>query len=409
MPRNVIEVDPRKFPWLDLNRYTFCMGAESGGILYLAGQTASEYDPSAGAVVCRGNLLDQTRVIYEKLGVALEAAGMSFDNVVQTVDYIDPSALPRYRETGAIRREFLGGSPVGSTGVCVERLLRPDALLEVSAVAVRGEKLAVNPGYDRYGALTYVPGVIAGDTLWTSGFVGSDEADGQASFPQNTGRQMGLTYQILGSVLAAAGAAPSDVVKTLEYVSPQAWLQYDSGASSSRREFFKGEYPANTAITVNRLLRPEGHVEVEAVAVLGGNREEIQVPGWEASYANATQVPGLKKGRMLQLSAQAGVDHVTASVVAPFDLAAQAEQAYGNLERVLAEGGYSMDDVVNTIEWVPPNGLSAYRRVGEVRRKFFGDRFPSATGVSMHRIRRPGPPDRLIPELLFEVTAVALV
>ena len=409
MPRNIVEVDPQNFPWLDLNRYTFCLGAESGGILYLAGQTASEYDPAAGAVVCKGDLLDQTRVIYEKLGVILEAAGMSFDNVVQTVDYIDPAALPQYRETGAIRREFLGGTPVGSTGICVERLLRPDALLEVSAVAVRGEKRAVNPGYDRYGALTYVPGVIAGDTLWTSGFVGNEEVDGHASFPQDTGVQMGLTYDIVGSVLEAAGAAPSDVVKTLEYVSPQAWLQYDSGAAVSRREFFKGEYPANTGITVNRLLRPEGHVEVEAVAVLGGNREEIQVPGWEASYGGATYFPGVKKGGMLQLSAQAGVDHATASVVAPFDIVAQAEQAYGNLARVLAEGGYSMDDVVNTIEWVPPNGLPTYRRVGEVRRKFFGDSFPSATGVSMHRIRRPGPHDRMIPELLFEVTAVAIV
>ena len=138
MPRNIVQVDPQKFPWLDLNRYTFCLGAESSGILYLAGQTASEYDPSVGSVVCKGDLLDQTRVIYEKLGVVLEAAGMSFQNVVQTVDYIDPSALPQYRETGAIRREFLGGTPVGSTGICVERLLRPDALLEVSAVAVRG-------------------------------------------------------------------------------------------------------------------------------------------------------------------------------------------------------------------------------------------------------------------------------
>ena len=409
MPRNIVEVDPQKFPWLDLNRYTFCLGAESGGILYLAGQTASEYDPAAGGVVCKGDLLDQTRVIYEKLGVILEAAGMSFDNVVQTVDYIDPSALPQYRETGAIRREFLGGTPVGSTGICVERLLRPDALLEVSAVAVRGEKHAVNPGYDRYGALTYVPGVIAGDTLWTSGFVGNEEVDGQPSFPQDTGVQMGLTYGIVGSVLESAGAVPSDIVKTLEYVSPQAWLQYDGGSAKARGEFFSGAYPASTGITVNRLLRPEGHVEVEAVAVLGGTREEIQVPDWDASYGGATSVPGVRKGRMVHLSSQAGVDHTTASVVAPFDIVAQAERAYGNLARVLAEGGYSMDDVVNTIEWVPPNGLSTYRRVGEVRRKYFGDSFPSATGVSMHRIRRPGPSDRLIPELLFEVTAVAII
>ncbi len=409
MPRNIIEVDPEKFPWLDLHRYTFCLGAESGGILYLAGQTASEYDPALGAVVCKGDLVDQTRVIYEKLAVILDAAGMSFDNVVQTVDYIDPTALPQYRDTGPIRREFLGGTSVGATGVCVERLLRPDALLEVSAVAVQGEKRAVNPGYDRYGALTYVPGVIAGGTLWTSGFVGSEEVEGQPSFPQDTGRQMELTYGIVGSVLQAAGATPSDVVKTLEYVSPQAWLQYDAGSAEARREFFDGKYSANTGITVNRLLRPEGHVEVEAVAVLGGAREEIRVPGWEATYSCSTQFPGVKKGRMLQLSAQAGVDHTTGTGIAPFDIVAQAEQAYANLARVLAEAGYSMNDVVNTIEWVPPNGLPAYRRVGEVRRKFFGDSFPSATGISMHRIRRPGPMDRLIPELLFEVTAVALV
>ena len=68
MPRNVVEVDPRKFPWLDLNRYTFCLGAESGGILYLAGQTASEYDPAAGAVVCKGDLLAQNKGYLRKAG-----------------------------------------------------------------------------------------------------------------------------------------------------------------------------------------------------------------------------------------------------------------------------------------------------------------------------------------------------
>ena len=34
MSRNIIEVDPDKFPWLDLRRYTFCMGAENSGVVY---------------------------------------------------------------------------------------------------------------------------------------------------------------------------------------------------------------------------------------------------------------------------------------------------------------------------------------------------------------------------------------
>jgi enamine deaminase RidA (YjgF/YER057c/UK114 family) len=82
-------------------------------------------------------------------------------------------------------------------------------------------------------------------------------------------------------------------------------------------------------------------------------------------------------------------------------MAAQAEQAYSNIARVIAEAGYSMDDVVNTIEYVTPNALMAYRGVAEVRRKYFGDRYPSATGVVMHELLRP--------EMMIEVTAVAVV
>ena len=104
---------------------------------------------------------------------------------------------------------------------------------------------------------------------------------------------------------------------------------------------------------------------------------------------------------MLQISGQAAVDHTTGESVGGFDMVAQADKAYENIARVLSEAGYSMDDVVNTIEWIAPNGMMGYRGTQEVRRKYFGDNFPSATGVIIHRILRP--------DLLFDVTAVALV
>ena len=401
MSKNIIEVDPAKFPWLDLDRYTFCMGAENAGILYLSGQTASEYDPELGRVVCKGDLLDQTRVIYEKLAVVLEAAGMGFQNVVQTVDYIDATALPLYRQTGAIRKQYLGDTPVGATGICVERLLRPDAFIEVSMVAMKGEKKPINPGWDRYGQLTYLPAVEVDNIVWTSGFLGSETVDGQAHYPQDTARQVELTYGIIGEVLAAAGAGPEDVVKTLDYISPQSLLQYPNTAEV-RRGFFGSRFPASTSIPVNRLLRPDGHVEIEVVAVKGGAREEIRVPEWEQNYGGLTQNAGVKKGRLLQISGQSSLDHVTGATVGGYDIVAQSEQAYRNIARIMDEGGYAMDDIVNTIEWVAPNGMMDYRKVGEVRRKYFGDRFPSATGVSMHQILGR-------PEQLIEVTAVAVV
>ena len=56
MSRNIIEVDPKKFPWLDLQRYTFCMAVESNGLVYLSGQTASAYYETEGRVICRNFL-----------------------------------------------------------------------------------------------------------------------------------------------------------------------------------------------------------------------------------------------------------------------------------------------------------------------------------------------------------------
>ncbi|PKB73339.1 MAG: hypothetical protein BZY75_02390 [SAR202 cluster bacterium Io17-Chloro-G7] len=400
MSKNIVEVDPDKFPWLDLRRYTFSLAAENSGIVYLSGQTASEYDPDPGKVVCKGDLLDQTRVIYEKLGVILDAAGLSFDNVVQTVDYVDPVALPQYRQTGEIRRQYLGGTPVGSTGICVERLLRPDALIEVSAIAMDGEKELVNPYADQFAQVTYVPGVEVDGIIWLSGFIGYEDDNGARKYSRDTNRQVELSYGIISGVLEAAGSVPGDVVKSLDYISPQALLQYPDSAAA-RRDFYQGSYPAATGIPINRLLRPEGHVEVETIAVKGGSREEIRIPEWDRRYQELTYHPGIKKGHMLHISGQAAVDHTNGESVGGFDMTAQADKAYENIARVLSEAGYSMDDVVNTIEWIAPNGLMGYRGTQDVRRKYFGESFPSATGVIIHQILRP--------KLLFEVTAVALV
>ena len=146
---------------------------------------------------------------------------MSFANVVQTVDYIDPTALPQYRDTGGIRREYLGASPVASPESAWSGCYGPTLFSEVSAVAIAGEKTVIDPGWERYGQLTYVPGVECGDTIWLSGFVGNDEAEDRPTYPQDTSRQLDLTYGLVARTLRAAGCGPQDIVKNLEYVSPK--------------------------------------------------------------------------------------------------------------------------------------------------------------------------------------------
>ncbi len=113
-------------------RYTFSPGViKEGKILYISGTTATD---DQGNIVGQGDIVTQTRVIFQKIGKILEAAGASFDDVVKTVDYI--TTTENYRGTADVRREFFKKEFSAATGIIVAGLLRPDALIEIDAVAV---------------------------------------------------------------------------------------------------------------------------------------------------------------------------------------------------------------------------------------------------------------------------------
>lgn len=112
-------------------RYTFSPAIRAGNLLFISGTTASD---ETGAIVAPGDIAGQTRYIFEKLGTLLSAAGASFDNVVETTEYI--TTTENYRATAAVRREFFRPPYPTATGVIVAGLLREGALIEISAIAV---------------------------------------------------------------------------------------------------------------------------------------------------------------------------------------------------------------------------------------------------------------------------------
>jgi enamine deaminase RidA (YjgF/YER057c/UK114 family) len=112
-------------------RYTFSPAIRAGNLLFISGTTASD---ETGAIVAPGDIAGQTRHIFEKLGRLLAAAGASFDDVVETTEYI--TTTENYRATAAIRREFFRPPYPAATGVIVAGLLREGALIEISAIAV---------------------------------------------------------------------------------------------------------------------------------------------------------------------------------------------------------------------------------------------------------------------------------
>lgn len=76
----------------------------------------------------------QTRLVFENVGRALEAAGAGWDDVVKlTIYVVDVSELATIR---AVRDEFVNTeTPPTSSLVQVAGLFDPDVLIEVEAVA----------------------------------------------------------------------------------------------------------------------------------------------------------------------------------------------------------------------------------------------------------------------------------
>ena len=121
--------------WPHYERYTFCPGILRGDYLFISGATATETDAS-GKVVVRGDVGAQARLIYDRARAIVEAAGGAMKDVVHVTEYV--TSLQAYDAVGAVRGQVFGDALPAVSTVVVKSLLRPDALIEIDAVAVLG-------------------------------------------------------------------------------------------------------------------------------------------------------------------------------------------------------------------------------------------------------------------------------
>jgi reactive intermediate/imine deaminase len=111
----------------------------------------------------------------------------------------------------------------------------------------------------------YADAVVAGSTLYISGIVPVDAA-GAVVGGDDVVAQAEQVFAIMDRVLAAAGAAPADVVKVTVYL-----LDIDDRPliNPVRQRFFGAARPASTLVEVSRLAVPGARLEIEAIAHLG--------------------------------------------------------------------------------------------------------------------------------------------
>jgi enamine deaminase RidA (YjgF/YER057c/UK114 family) len=115
--------------------YSQVAEVSEGKMVFIAGQVAQDQN---GNLVGRDDFRAQVQQVFENLRAAVEAAGGDFKSVVKLNYYcaesVDPAQIAAVRE---IRDKYVNtANPPTSTFVVVKRLVRPEWLIEVEAVAV---------------------------------------------------------------------------------------------------------------------------------------------------------------------------------------------------------------------------------------------------------------------------------
>ncbi len=102
-----------------------------GRLVFISGMLAKD---ASGRIVGRGDIAAQTRQVCENLKAAVEAAGGALDDICRVGVYV--RNMEHFAEIHAVRREYFPGDPPASTMVEVSKFTMPDALIEISAIAV---------------------------------------------------------------------------------------------------------------------------------------------------------------------------------------------------------------------------------------------------------------------------------
>ena len=112
---------------------------------------------------------------------------------------------------------------------------------------------------------SYSPVVVTegGRTLWLAGILAAEDEAGRSLAGDFDG-QVRCIFRKMSAMLHDEGATLADVVTMTVFITR---VEDNARMVELRKEFFSGDYPASTLVTVAALNRPECQVEISAVAV----------------------------------------------------------------------------------------------------------------------------------------------
>jgi len=342
-------------------------GILAGDFLYVSGQGGRDADGKLP-----GTIEGQVRQTLQNVKAIVEAAGLTMEHVVYCQVYL--ADIAHHDAMDRIWKEFFAKAPPARAVLGVYKL-PTDIAVEINAVAFRDlsrKRPVVPTGYPQ--TLSWSPGMIAGNRLYLSGFLGSNTADGR--MPTDPDAQVQLALDNMKQTLAAAGMDFRHVV----FVNP-----YQTDKASSRmndiyaKHFEFGNTPARATIRVTSL--PGGNtIEFTGVAVSDLSKRLAVRP--KNMSPSATASPCVFADDTYYCSAKGpftpGPGKLQGIWIGTVET--QVRQTMRNLLDGLEEAGLALSNVVATNVYL--DDINDFARMNRVYAQYFSDTPPARTTVA---------------------------
>lgn len=251
----------------------FSQSVKCGQMIFTSGQCALDV---SGAILAEGNLVEQSRIVLDKLQRLLKSHGADlYDAVKANVFNVEPGEQESWKTAALVRGSHYREPGPAATGLSLRRLEREGLMVNYDVIAMRGEdgarlhrETAWPTGHwDWPVHLPYRHGLKVGDLIFLGGQV-SLTGEGAVINPGDMKLQTETAMDNIGKVLAELGLGLENIVKmNTFYVGSQGEKDLQENASV-RSQYYKGPGPASTGIPFPYLAYEDMVIEIDCVAMV---------------------------------------------------------------------------------------------------------------------------------------------
>ena len=346
----------------------FSAAVKADGLIYLSGTLATDTKNE----IVEGDIKAQTRQVLDNLGATLKTAGSSMSNVASVIVYLrNTSDFAAMNEV--YRANWLKDPPTRTTVVLASPFALPDALVEISMVAVPagGERVVIHPSDWISSPNPYSYGIKSGNTLFLSGLVSRNGKD-NTSVKGDMAAQTKTVLENGAAILKAGGMTFADVVSARIFITEPEKFQE---MNAVYRTFFPKDPPARATVKA-ALTTADYVVEITMVAVKDASRTALTTPNADGSAGtpNPNLSSAIRVGNRLYVSGMLGNTATNKG-----DVKAQTAETLTRIGRTLKAAGFDWADVVDGIVYLPD--MSRFQEMNAAYRETIAKDFPARATV----------------------------